>query len=119
MRFNILFLVILLLAISCEEIIEVEDISQEQVEVLAPINNAVVNTPQVRFSWEQLAFSENYRLQVATPNFLQATQIIEDTLISTLQFDKVLEAGDYEWRIKALNSAYQTPYKTQSFSVEE
>ncbi|ARV08208.1 hypothetical protein BTO05_00595 [Winogradskyella sp. PC-19] len=104
---------------SCEEIIEVEDISQAQIDILAPTNDAVLNTTQLRFSWQDLEFSEYYRLQVATPNFLEAIQIVEDTLISTTEFNKILQVGDYQWRIKAINSAYQTQYQTQSFSIEE
>lgn len=119
MRVYFLFFGVLLLLFSCKEIIEVEDISQEQISVLAPSNNSVLSISQVRFSWQELAFSETYNLQIATPNFLEATQILEDTLIFATEFNKTLDVGNYEWRVKAVNSAYQTQFQTQSFSIEE
>ena len=107
------------LFISCEEIIEVEDISQEQVTILAPTNNSVLNQSDINFSWQSLEFAERYQLQIATPNFTNAAQIVEDTLVNVTGFNKLLNQGDYQWRIKALNSAYQTEFTTQTFSLDE
>lgn len=113
------YLVLVIVFCSCEEIVEVEDISQEQVTVLAPTDQSVINTTQVRFSWQPVAFAELYQLQVATPNFLEATQITEDTLITSTNFDKILQIGNYEWRIRGVNSAYETRYKIQAFTIED
>ncbi|WP_299116368.1 hypothetical protein [uncultured Winogradskyella sp.] len=114
---SLLFLFVLLSA--CEEIIEVGDISQEQVTILAPTNNSVLNPSTINFSWQSLEFAETYQLQIATPSFANASQIVEDTLISTTSFGKLLNQGNYEWRVKGLNSAYQTQYQIQAFTVEE
>ena len=104
---------------ACREIILVENISNRTVEVLAPVDNSVLPITNVNFTWEPIEFAEQYHLQVAVPNFFEAQQIVEDTLISQTNFSKTLVPENYEWRVKALNSAYETGYTTQSFRIEE
>ncbi|MEM1003019.1 MAG: hypothetical protein AAGH46_10265, partial [Bacteroidota bacterium] len=85
----------------------------------APTDNSVLNITDVQFSWEPIQFSDGYQLQVAEPNFQFATQILEDTLVGSTSFIKTLSSGPYEWRVRAVNSAYETNYTTQAFSIEE
>ncbi|MBC2844633.1 hypothetical protein [Winogradskyella flava] len=105
--------------LSCEQLIEVEDISNEVVIILAPANNSALDTTTVNFTWELLEFAESYQLQVAKPNFDMAELIVEDTIITTTYFNRTLDIGTYQWRIKGINSAYQTQYTTQSLSIED
>jgi len=104
---------------SCEQLIEVEDISQDAVSILAPTNNTVLGDTSVNFSWESLDFSETYQLQIALPNFDTAEVIVEDTIINTTSYVKDLEVAQYQWRVRALNSAYQTQYTTQNLTIED
>lgn len=112
---------------ACEDIIEVVDISKETVTVLAPTNHSVIGTTDVTFTWQHdIEGAENYHLQVATPTFENASQIVVDTLIPIIDtlipktsFTKTLDAKDYEWRIRTENANYQTIYTTISFRVEE
>jgi len=105
--------------LSCEDIIEVVDISESTVSVLAPTNDAVLNMNNLTFTWEAVEDAENYKLQIATPTFNEAIQIVVDTTLTSLNYIDTLENGDYEWRIRAENSDYQTAYTTQSFSIEQ
>ncbi|MFV0571690.1 MAG: hypothetical protein ACK5M1_04555 [Xanthomarina gelatinilytica] len=113
--FIILFGVVIL---ACDDIIEVEDISERTVTVLAPTDESILTITDVNFSWNDVEDSEQYRLQIATPDFETATQIVLDTTIVFTNFTKTLELGNYEWRIRAENSDYQTAYTTQRFSIE-
>ncbi len=127
MKKRLLTTIILLGLMACEDIIEVVDISKETVTVLAPTNQSVIGTTDVTFTWQHdIEDAENYHLQVATPTFGNASQIVVDTLmpiIDTLttktSFTKTLEAKDYEWRIRAENANYRTTYTTIGFRVEE
>ena len=110
---------LLMLLVSCEEIIEVEDISSRTVTVLAPTDESTLNITDINFSWNVVEDAEQYKLQIATPNFETANQIVLDSTITALNFTQTLEFGDYEWSIRAENSDYQTNYTTQSFTVEE
>lgn len=78
---------LLIVVFSCDDIIEVEDISQKTVAVLAPTNNSVIANSTVTFSWGALNDADQYRLQISTPTFSDATQIVVDSLVTmqTLQ----------------------------------
>ena len=103
--------------VGCDDIIEVEDISNKTVTILAPTHESVVNTTDVIFSWETLDEAESYTLQIATPNFENAQQILLDSTVSITSFSNQLDFGTYQWRIRAENSVYTTAYSTQTFSV--
>tara|TARA_R110002051_G_scaffold2660_1_gene14286 strand:+ start:29010 stop:29363 length:354 start_codon:yes stop_codon:yes gene_type:complete len=104
------------LLFSCEAIF-VEDISQENVVLIAPSDNSEVATGNIHFNWQGIVDATNYQIQIATPNFNQASQVVLDSTVTATFFLKELGIGDYEWRIKASNSDYSTPYITNSFTV--
>jgi hypothetical protein len=104
---------------NCEELIEVEDISNEVVTILAPVNNTILETNVINFSWQVLEFAETYHLQVAKPSFVAAQEIVLDTIISSTNFTKILESSPYQWRIKAKNFGYETQYTTQNLTIED
>ena len=108
---------------SCEEILEVPDISNQQIQLLAPLNGTVVNDSMVSFSWEDILDAEGYVLQVATPNFESANQLVLDTIMfvdSTFtgtRFSKTLPNDFYEWRVKGFNSDFETGFSNSLFEV--
>lgn len=104
---------------TCEELIEVEDITNESITVLAPVDNSTFNASSINFRWEPLEFADQYEIQIATPSFESALQIVEDTIITATSFDKSLGTNQYEWRVRGINFAYETNYTTQSLTVEE
>lgn len=116
MKKNISLIFLLIFLSNCEAIF-VEDISDKAVVLLAPTENATVSAGTVQFNWQSVPDATNYELQIATPTFLNANQILIDTLITNTSFSKSLEIGDYEWRVKAINSDYTTNYSTNPFSV--
>lgn len=118
MKCKIVLFLLALIIFSCEDIIEVPDISQKVVVVLAPTEDVVINETNINFSWNIVEDADTYKLQIATPNFEAATQIVLDTTITNTNFTKMLDVGSYQWRIRAENSDYQTNYTTQSFTVE-
>ncbi len=113
-----------LCTISCEEIISVDDLSAEKVVITAPRDGATVNQTNVNLSWEAVDYAEGYHIQVATPNFQRADQILLDTLtVDSIQNGRHnilidLDPAVYEWRIQARNSAYETAFTTAAFSVD-
>lgn len=105
--------------ISCEEIVNEQDISLDAVEVLAPVEGSILKSNKgINYSWQAVEGAINYRMQIAMPSFTRATQIELDTLVSTTSYSvDSLKSGDYQWRVKALNSAYETAYTTTNFTV--
>ncbi len=117
LRRGVVFLIVSILLLSCEEIINVENISNDTIQILAPTNNAQLADGAVSFNWQGLSGADGYELQIATPNFAAATQIVLDSTVSSNSFIKTLTAGAYEWRIRGVNSAFATPYTANSFSI--
>jgi hypothetical protein len=104
------------LCMGCEAIL-VKDISNTQVITLAPTEGAQVVAGTISLRWELVDEATSYRVQVATPNFDNATQVLLDSSVSTNAIDVALTAGTYQWRVSALNSEYSTRYTTISFTV--
>ncbi len=109
---------------SCEDILEVPDISDQTVMILAPIEGSVLEDNAVNFNWEPVGEATGYQIQIATPNFGNATQLVLDSIMEvdtlgyvTTRMGQSLFNGNYEWRIRAFNSDYETPYTVNAFQV--
>lgn len=115
--YKYLLFFIFLFCISCEEILIVQDISKKEVVLVAPGNNVTLTFSGVTLSWETVKDANKYRIQIASPNFEAPQQLVLDTLISKNSFTRQLTIGKYEWRVKAVNSAYETAYSKRSFEI--
>ncbi len=125
MRILITFLVVSTIFFSsCEELLEVPNISNEQVELLAPSDSTIVLQSDVNFTWNEVYEASQYHVQIATPDFDNTAQIVLDTLVvvdslyTSPRLNKNLADGDYEWRVKAQNSDYETNFTLSQFMVE-
>lgn len=117
LSFYILLPVFFLITFSCEEIVLEDDISEEIVQLVAPMDKADFFSTGITFTWEPIESVTQYRIQIARPNFTNPLQIVADTIVKTTSFSTQLNIGDYEWRVKGLNSAYNTVYSTRSLKV--
>lgn len=104
------------LLIGCEAVF-IEDISDSKVILLAPSDNSNLTSGSIQFNWESISDATEYKIQIASPNFDNATQIYLDSLTTSISISKDLIVGDYEWRVKAINSGYETSYSKNSFTV--
>lgn len=104
------------LCIGCEAILE-QDISDQIVVPLAPTNNAQLSEGEINFSWQGLENATSYTVQVATPNFTNATQLLLNVDTSDVNASVTLTPGIYQWRVSASNSEYSTSYSTINFTV--
>jgi hypothetical protein len=119
MKRILLVLSLLIIVTACEDIIEVEDISDDSVTLLAPTNEAILSITNLTFTWQAIEDAESYHIQIATPSFSEALQIVTDSTIVNTSFSTNLETNSYQWRVRAENSGYQTLYTTQSFTIED
>lgn len=123
MKKTLYFILCVFSLYACEEIVSVPDISEEFVEVLAPVDGSVLTSTEVIFSWSEIDFADQYQVQIAQPSFLGANQVVLDTLVgdslqSLRSFSKTLTPNDYEWRIRGLNSNFETFYSLLSFRID-
>ena len=107
---------ILLCALGCEAVFE-DDLSNNSVNLLAPLNNTQVKAGDIAFTWEQVEEADSYQLQIAMPSFENANQILLDSITDGNRVIHNLDVGTYQWRVRGTNSAYETPYSTVSFEV--
>ena len=110
---------ITLFTISCSDIIEVPDISDSSVTLVAPLDDATLDTTTVILSWGIVEDAESYQVQVARSDFTAILQLVIDSTLTQNSVFIDLEAGNsYQWRVRAKNSNYQTPYTTYSFTLD-
>lgn len=118
MKKYIYIVFVVLFAISCSDIVEVPDISNSSVELIAPSNNATLNITTLSLSWDTVEDAESYQVQIARPDFETILQLEKDSTLTQNSFSVELEAGNsYQWRVRAKNSDYTTPYTTYSFTL--
>lgn len=113
-RFILLFLS-LVTFYACEDIIA-EDISDDVVQVLFPQNDQIIYSNVVNFQWAELDGADKYRVQIFNSN----SGVIRDSLVSQNHVSFPMDAGNYQWRIRGENSAYESNYTfNMNFSVVE
>lgn len=100
---------------SCDDILE-EDITNDMITATYPVNNEVIESNVVNFQWNRLDGADDYRVQI----FSTSQNMILDSLVSTNSFVYNLNPGNYQWRVRGENFAYQTAYTFPfSFSMVE
>lgn len=105
-----LFLMILQ---SCDDVLE-KDISNDIVQTIAPTNNQVITSNVVAFSWNNLEGADKYRVQVFSGN-----TIFRDSVVTQLSLSLPINPGNYSWRVRGENFAYNSSYSLSSpFSVQ-
>ncbi|MEQ8518754.1 MAG: hypothetical protein RLN79_08430 [Cytophagales bacterium] len=117
MNKNLMYALVSILFISCEQILE-EDIQKKEVELIIPANGIRLSMQNVGFLWEGIDGAESYRLQIVNPDFTVPQTLVLDTLIHKKSFRQYLDLGKYEWRVRAENSAYQSDFTTYVFWVD-
>lgn len=109
----IILSVLCLLFSSCDDLTE-EDLSDDVIILLTPIDNTTSTIMSQNFKWEEVDEAVKYRIQIVSPSFTSMQTIVIDSLVTGLQFNYTLEPGTYQWRVKAINysseSNYSSPY---------
>lgn len=115
-KFNLLILsIILVLVIACDDVLE-ENIGNDQISVLSPLEGAIIYGNSSQFSWQELEGADSYRIQILNEN----QGYILDSLITSTIFNYNISPGSYKWRVRGENFAYSTPYTFPlGFSVQE
>lgn len=102
-----LSLLSLIFFISCDDILE-ENINSDLVTPITPTSNSTIINNVVTFSWEALDGADEYRLQVM--DIAQNNTIVLDSLVSGTSFQHPINPGNYQWRIRGENFAYESAY---------
>lgn len=102
---------------SCRDIFE-RNLEKISIAIQAPPDNYKSTTFAVNFLWDEVKGATHYRLQIASPNFTNITQLVLDTPATTNQFSYTLKPGSYCWRVRAENKSSNTEYATRCLSID-
>ena len=102
---GILVVTISLLFVACDDVLE-EDISDKNITIVSPLENATVVGNTVPFQWQAVNGADTYTVQVRNASNV----ILVDSTVNTNALTYPLTEGTYSWRVKGGNFAYQTPY---------
>lgn len=104
-----LMAVLVLLPANCSLIYE-DDLSEEIVYVIMPVDGTTSSLMQQVFWWETVEGAIKYRLQIVEGDFLDPHALVADTNVSGDKFQVVLPPGGYEWRIRGWNNFSETDF---------
>ena len=103
----------LLLLTGCDDLFE-KDISDKSVKLYAPSSGLVTGSTEIIFSWSSVDGASDYNFQLVSPSYNQPYELIADSILSETSLTLSLASGKYAWRVKAENSAYETPFPEPS-----
>ena len=109
-------LLFLLFIVSCKEII-VEDISSLKVELISPSDSVTTIYQHQNFIWETIPGALDYRFSISKPGFDSIEIMVFDSVFDRTNWQHKLDPGNYQWRVRAQNSEYQTIYVTRSLQI--
>lgn len=119
MKIKLPFILIIcsVFAFSCSEILE-EELDNKQVKLIAPADSSINNEYAQTFWWSKIEGATKYNFQLVEGSFEQPVKIVADTNLVLEKFVLSLYPGAFQWRVKAFNSGYETPYSTRSFRID-
>lgn len=100
----------------CDDIFE-KDISVEEPVVFTPVEGQTVLQGDVLFWWDFMNGADYYQVQIARPGFDLIDKLVSDTILEANKLVLNMEAGTCEWRIRACNSVYCTPFIRRTLTI--
>lgn len=110
---KIILIALVILTHACDDILE-ENINDDTVQIFSPANDSKIESNVVDFKWNTLKGADKYRVQVYQSNQV----LILDSLTTKTSITLPLNAGNYMWRVRGENYAYESVYSfPSSFST--
>ncbi len=114
---QILILLFSLMALTACEDIFVKDISDKQINIVAPANNIVLDKSEVTLVWEELEGAQNYHVIVVSPSLAEVRYYACDSITEDYKLKVSLPNGAYEWSVQATNSAHKSLKTYETFQI--
>ncbi len=107
------FLIVFVGFSACEDVLE-EDITNDQINLVSPLEGDTIQGNTVQFLWFSLEGADSYNVQV-----YQDARIVIDSVVNSALLSLLLPSDEYMWRVKGENFAYETAFTfPQEFNVE-
>ncbi len=98
---------------------QIANISNDSIRLISPVNNLETEENTQTFWWEKIDGAEKYLFQIVSPSFSNVEVLIEDTELTDNKISLTLQPGIYQWRIKGINSKYQTGFTTNTLIISQ
>ncbi|RXR21260.1 hypothetical protein EQG63_04795 [Flavobacterium amnicola] len=103
---KIILLATTMILFSCEDILE-EDITNDTIQTVSPIEKDTISSNVVNFQWNIIKGATNYRVQVFNENLA----VVLDSLVGNkVSLTHPFLPGTYKWRVRGENAGYQSVY---------
>ena len=109
--------VLMCLWVACSDLL-VTEVADARIDLVVPVQGASVAAGSVRFAWDPVAGAQAYRLEIATPAFEGATDLlpVRAPLPSTERTIEVAP-GTYQWRVTAVGQADEATSNIRAFTA--
>ena len=111
-----LVIVLIAVSISCDEIF-VDDITDDSIELISPVDGAKVNSNRIEFSWSTLTGADEFRFQLIASSFTSEAPVLIDTIVQKNWLELTIPAAEYQWRVRGINESYRSLYSVRTFTV--
>ncbi|KIA94982.1 MULTISPECIES: hypothetical protein [unclassified Flavobacterium] len=104
-----ILLLLVILMYSCDDILE-KDISDDTIQINSPASETIIESNVVNFVWNNIKGADTYRIQIFESNQI----LLLDSLTTRTNITLPLKSGNYIWRVRAENFAYESIYSFPS-----
>lgn len=94
------------------------DLSSQIIVLSSPVNNLITNQITVTFNWDTLYNADDYRFEIATPDFNGTQELAAQTLTIDSFTHTFSQEGVFQWRVRGQNAFSNTPYSTNSIEID-
>jgi hypothetical protein len=105
----IFLLLVIAITSGCEELLE-KSLTDKNVMLQAPVNNLTTTDTIHNFYWQEVDGALQYQLQIVSPRFDSIVKLVADTFVTAVVFNIELDAGAYQWRVRAKNNSTVSNY---------
>ncbi len=105
------------LLIGCDDIFE-EDLTNQSVVLLNPVEQASLKNTNVNFLWEQMEGANAYNIQLVKGSFAMPEAYLLDSTVTDNRYEIDLLVGKYEWKVAALNASSISKYIQRTFTID-
>lgn len=92
------------------------NLSGQFINIISPNDSFFTNNTLVNFQWMALSAANDYRFELATPDF--NGNVILDINLNQTNFSYTLNEGSYTWRVRGQNNTSNTAYATRVLFVD-
>ena len=94
------------------------DLASQLIVLISPLNNLITNQLTITFNWDTLYNADDYRFEIATPDFNGTQELAPQTETGGSIIHTFSQEGSFQWRVRGQNAFSNTPYTTYTIEID-